>query len=268
MTINEKLTQLKNLVKLINDFDTFGSQDRKKTLFAVAIGTLRKDGSIAADIVNLTNASGDGLGALALSRILIEDYLHLLFLDSDPGQLQQRLDDFNTHPRIEHYSSLHAMQAWGFDFGDPKVAEFIFRQVTEGFDLHKHRFLRKKRAKEPFDPDDYYRTWTKTSLDGLISESGIPDDIAGKKSLQFMTETYNTASTIIHHNAFIIWFLANQDMKLLRDEYPDLALTISFISLTRLLTLVIKVSRVETGDVSSHEAEENRLADIVEGFTE
>lgn len=264
--MNEKQTHLSKLLQFIDDLDTFGAQSRQMSLFSVAVGTLRKDRSIAADILNITAPNSDGLGALALSRILIEDYLHLAFLDSDHAQLVERLDNFNTHPHVEHYSSIQAMKAWGFDFGDPNKAEFLIRKATEGFILHKDKFQRHKHVKEPFDPDDYYRTWTKSSLNDLITQSGVPNDIAGKKSLHFMTETYGTASTIIHHNAFIIWFLASQDIKLLHDEYPGLALTISFISLNRIINLVIKIARDEAGDDKRYEAEETRLVEILEGF--
>jgi hypothetical protein len=85
MTKVDKQAQLKELIQLIDDFDTFGSQSRQMSLFSVAIGTLRKDRSIAADILDVTNPSNDGLGALALSRILIEDYLHLLIPSFTPG---------------------------------------------------------------------------------------------------------------------------------------------------------------------------------------
>ncbi len=188
--------------------------------------------------------------------------MHLLFLDSDHSELAQRLDDFNTHPHIEHYSSIQAMKAWGFDLGDLN-AEDMLRKIADSFTLHKDRFQRHKRTKEPYDPDDYWRTWTKVSLNELIIQSGIANDAAGKKSLHFMTETYDAASKIIHHNAFIIWFLANQDLKLLRDEYPDLALTISFISLSRTTNLVIKIARDESKDDTMYEIEQTRLADIM-----
>jgi hypothetical protein len=236
------------------------------SLLSVALGTLRKDRSIAVDITQITSANNDGLGALALSRILIEDYLHLLFLDSDRAELPRRLDDFNNHPHIEHYSSMQAMNEWGFDFGDPRVAKAILDQVNKGFEQHKHKFLRRKHPKESFDADDYFRTWTKISLNELITKSGIPSDAGDKKSLQFMTQTYDTASTIIHHNAFIIWFLANQGTKMLKSEYPDLALTISFISLSRTINLVIKIARDEAKDGNMYDVEQTRLADIMESF--
>jgi hypothetical protein len=264
--MNEKQTQLNQLLQLIDDFDTFGNQSRKMSLFSVAIGTLRKDRSIAADILNLTTKDSDGLGALALCRIIIEDYLHLLFLDSDHNQLDERLDNFNVHPNIENYSSIQAMKARGFDFGDPKAAEFVIEQATAGFTQHKDKFQRRKHVKEPFDPDDYYRTWTKLSLDDLITQSGIPDDPAGKMSLKFMVETYGAASTIIHHDAFIIWFLASQGIEILHDSYPDLALTITFISLSRTINLVIKISRDADDNIAKHHSEEARLVDIMESF--
>ncbi len=264
--MGERQNQLTQLIQLIDDFDTFGKQSKQMSLLSVAVGTLRKDRSIATDIVSITSTNSDGLGALALSRILIEDYLHLLYLDSDHSELPQRLDDFNSHPHIEHYSSIQTMNDWGFDLGNPEEVKTILDQVNKGFEQHKHKFLRRKHAREPFDADDYFRTWTKVSLNELITKAGIPSEAGDKKNLQFMTQTYDTASAIIHHNAFIIWFLANQGTKLLRDEYPDLALTISFISLSRTLNLVIKIARDEAQDDTKYGAEQTRLADVMESF--
>ncbi len=60
--MSERQNQLNKLIQLIDDFDTFGRQSKQMSLFAVAIGTLRKDRSIATDIASLTATNSDGLG--------------------------------------------------------------------------------------------------------------------------------------------------------------------------------------------------------------
>lgn len=106
--------KLVRLIQLIDDFDTFGKLKRDMSLFSVAIGTLRKDKSLAADIIRVTNEDSDGLGAMALTRILIEDYLHLMFLNQNQADLTQNIENFNAHPHMQHYASLQAMKEWGF----------------------------------------------------------------------------------------------------------------------------------------------------------
>lgn len=87
------------LIKFIDRYDTFGNRDRDMSLLSVAVGTLRKDRSLAKDILSITSG-GDGLGSIALSRIITEDYLHLLYLNRNQDSLEENMDKFNTHPHI------------------------------------------------------------------------------------------------------------------------------------------------------------------------
>lgn len=254
--------KLVRLIQLIDDFDTFGKLKRDMSLFSVAIGTLRKDKSLAADIIRVTNEDSDGLGAMALTRILIEDYLHLMFLNQNQADLTQNIENFNAHPHMQHYASLQAMKEWGFPL-ESKEAKELIESVNAGFQAHKDKFLRHKNPKEPFDPDDYYRTWTKTSLGKLVKKSGLTDSEADKKSLKFLTETYDTASSIIHHDSFIIWFLASQDKNFLSEQYPDLALTISVIALSRIVNVVLQISQPVIDDDTLYLQHLNKLGDIL-----
>jgi hypothetical protein len=255
--------QLEKLLRLINRFDAFGDQSRSMSLFSVAIGTLRKDRSIASDILTLTTSLSTGLGALALSRILIEDYLHLRLLDSDPAELPQRLDDFNNHPHIDHYWTIQAMREWGFDFSDNDEVKATMASVEKAFARHKDRFLRKGHGKEPFKADDYYRTWTGLTLNDLITKSGLPTEDGDKKALKFMTETYDAGSTVIHHNAFIIWFLASQGFDMFSANYPELAVEVSFIVLNGLMNLMLKIARNEPRAGEKYLAEQLELESIM-----
>jgi hypothetical protein len=96
--MNSQTEKLEQLIQLVDDFDTCGKLNRDMSLFSVAIGTLRKDRSIAQDIYGLSLANSDGLSMLALSRIMTEDYLHLLFLNENQESLAEQIDNFNAHP--------------------------------------------------------------------------------------------------------------------------------------------------------------------------
>ena len=261
--MSSQAEKLHQLIQLIDEFDTFGKLNRDMSLLSVAIGTLRKDRSIAQDIYGLSGASSDGLGMLALSRILTEDYLHLLFLNENQESLAEQIDNFNAHPTIEHYVSLKAMEEWGFEFDESQDTKDLIAKVTAGFEKNKERFLRRRETENSFDPDDYYRTWTKVNLNELVKRSGLAVTDEGKRSLKFLTETYDSASSIIHHNSFIVWLLACQDKSVLADEYPDLALTISVITLSRMINLVMQISHAVVQDEELYAGQLNKLADIL-----
>ncbi len=255
--------KLEQLIEFAIEFDTFGVLEKSLTLNSVAIGTLRKDISIAKDLNSISEATSDGLGSLALSRILIEDYLHLLFL-SKTENLEEQIENFNAHPRISHYISLQAMQEYGFDFLETKESKVLMDQVIAGFAESKHRFLRRAES-DTFNPDDYYRTWTKLSLDSLIQSTGLTDTDQGNKRLKFIVETYDTASSVIHHDSFIIWLAATQGIAILGDEYPELALTIAATVFSQMLKLVMETTNSANEDKQLLTQQINILADILEG---
>lgn len=262
----QKRDVLIELTQLIDNFDKFGQQSKKMSLFSVALGTLRKDRSIAQDIIQITGTTNGGLGATALTRILIEDYLNLLFLDDDRPGLAEHLEDFNSHPSIDHYASVQAMKTWGYKF--TKEDEALLPKMEEAFEKNKARFLRRKQAKEPFDPEDYYRTWTKIGLVELIAKTSLSNDAANAKTLHFINEVYNHGSTVIHHNAFIIWLLANQGPNIFSHGFPGVALDASLIALSRTYNLCIKIAGEEAGDVNKYAGEMTQLADVMEKIPE
>lgn len=255
-------TKLSKLIQLVDEFDNFGKLDRDMSLFSVAIGTLRKDKSLVADIIKTTDDSSDGLGAIVLSRILTEDYLHLLFLNANQDDLIENIENFNLHPHIENYSSLQAMKEWGFDFSKEDEAERIINESSTAFEANKARFLRRKAKEGTFNADDYYRTWTKLSLNDLIKNTGLADTDEGRHSLKFMTETYDNASTIVHHNSLAIWLLASQGDKIFSDEYPELALTVSRIVFSQIIKLALEIAEPKIGEEKLAEYT-TRLADIL-----
>lgn len=255
---------IKGLINFIDRYDTFGNRNRDMSLFSVAIGTLRKDQSLAGDILNIAS-TGDGLGSMALSRIITEDYLHLLYLSRNQDSLEENIDKFNTHPHIQHYISLQLVKEVGIPL-DSSEAKRMVAQITAEFEKHKAKFLR-RRESTTFNPDDYYRTWTGTSLDNLIKKTNLASTEEGKKSLQFMTETYDMASSVIHHNSFLIWLFATQDKEVFLDEYSDFSLHVVFTTLNRLIALVIEIEQTEAKNEDKQAALLNELADLMEGKT-
>lgn len=240
---------VKKLIVLIDEFDSFGTLDRKVPLLGIAIGTLRKDRDIAHDIVELNENSHSGLGSMALARILIEDYFNLRFLNYDKDNLDSNIDLFNTHPSIDHYGSMRSMLNWGYPFGEDE--KLIFPQIEAGFEKNKDKFLRRGKKHDPYVQDNYYRTWNKMSLEELISKSGfVEEDL---RTLHFLNEHYNTGSSVIHHNAFNIWFLATQgrDNDLINQGYREISIRVTFDVLQRLLNLVINIYSSETKNEES-----------------
>jgi len=197
--------------------------------------------------------------------VLIEDYLHLRLLHSDPAKLSMRLADFEVHPHIDHYWTIEAMKEWGFEFGSSQDVKKMLHEIDQAFKSHGSRFLRKGRVKDSRIADDYYRTWTKLTLNQLISMSGLPQE-GDKKSLRFMLDTYDQGSAIIHHNAFTIWFLATQKTEMMSKSYPSLAVDLSFIMLSKIMEIVIKIARAEEDNLSKYQSEEARLLDIMNKF--
>ncbi|OGL22446.1 hypothetical protein A2707_03930 [Candidatus Saccharibacteria bacterium RIFCSPHIGHO2_01_FULL_45_15] len=236
----------RKLILLIDEFDSFGKLDRNMPLFAIAIGTLRKDREIAEDIVVLNENSRSGMGALGLSRILTEDYFNLRYLNNNPDLIEENLDLFNSHPTVDHYGSMKSMLNWGYPFS--KEEALIFPSIEAGFEKNKEKFLRRGKSHEPYKQDNYYRTWTRLGLEDLISKSGFEDE--DLKTLHFLNENYNTGSTIIHHNAFNIWYLATQGRgtELAEEGYRDISARVTFIVLNRILNLVINIFSKETKD--------------------
>ena len=232
------------------------------SLFSVAIGTLRKDQSLAQDILSIAS-TGDGLGSMALSRIITEDYLHLLYLKHNEDNLEENIDKFSTHPHIQNYISLQLVKEVGIPIDSPEAKQIVAQIIAE-FENHKAKFLR-RRESSTFNPDDYYRTWTGISLDNLIKKTGLADTEDGKKSLKFTTETYDMASSAIHHNSLLIWLFAAQEKELFLDEYPDLSMHIVFTTLNRLITLVIEIEQSTTKNEERHGVLLNELADIMDG---
>lgn len=263
--MNDYSDKIVQLVGFIDRFDTFGNLKRDMSLFSIAIGTLRKDKSIAQDIIKIASPESDGFGAVALSRILVEDYLHLLYLNDNPDDLETNIDKFNTHPNIEHYSNLESMKKWGFQLDETQETKDTLQKVRDGFDENKDKFLRRKESDTGFNPDDFYRTWTCISLDKLISETRLTETDEGKRSLGHMTEMYNLGSNVIHHNSFLIWFLACQDKHIIADEYPHMALNATFITLNKLIDLVIEISQTIKKDEEQQARLLNELADIMDG---
>lgn len=242
------VTKLQELLRIIDEFDNFGQMPRDMSLFSVAVRTLRKDKSISTDIVSLINANSNGMGTIALSRILIEDYLHMLFLKDNPDKLTENIKNFNLHPYIEHYASLQAMRDWGIDLSDNEATR-VTAAVEMAFEANKSRFLRPHRPTSgTFDPDDYYRTWTKFNLDNLVKSTSLTETPAGLKTLKFITEAYGTASTIVHHNSFNIWLLSSQDGTLAREVYSEIAIMISEIVLGRIINVALGIAPSEEDD--------------------
>lgn len=260
--MDNQQTKLIQLIKLIDDFDTFKNLERDMSLFSVAIGTLRKDRSLALDITKITDGNSDGLGAMALSRVLIEDYFHLMFLNENQDGLIQQIENFNAHPTIQHYTSLQAMKEWGFSL-DTQEDKDLITKVSAEFEKNKNKFLRSNPPKDPFNPDDYYRTWTKISLDKLIAKSGLTSTTTSKRSLKYLTEMYNTGSQIIHHDSFIIWLLASQDKSVLSNNYPGFALSISVITMSRIINLVFQISQPIINNDEQYAQLLNKLTDIM-----
>ena len=247
---------------LIDRYDTFGKRNRDMSLFSIALGTLRKDRSLTKDILTLNSNESEGLGTMALSRIITEDYLHLLYLNYNQDKLETNIDRFNTHPHIQHYIGIQMLKELGFNL-DGLQEKALVARITAEFNTHKAKFLRHKES-VTFDPDDYFRTWTGASLDNLIKQSGLTSTDADKKSLRFMTETYDLASSVIHHNSFLIWLFATQDKELFLDEYPEFSLRIVFIVLNKLIALVMEIEQTISKDEEKQAALLNELADIME----
>lgn len=254
-----------DLIKLIDDIDKFGQLDRHMPLFAIAIGTMRKDREIASDINVLLESSSSGYGVIALSRIITEDFLHLKYLENSGDDLNKNIDYFNTHPYIDHYASKQSMLNWGYKFSDEEKA--IFPGIAQGFEANKDKFLRSGHSHEPYSADSYYRTWTKIGLDKLISKLRLIEG-ADQKSVHFMNENYNIASTIIHHNAFTIWFLATEGRgtDLARLGYSDIADRATFISLSRIINLIIKILDNEPTIEQDNSTYIQRLEKIMDEF--
>lgn len=236
----------RRLLVLIDEFDNFGKLDRKMQLLAIAVGTLRKDREIAEDIVVLNENDQSGIGALGLSRILIEDYFNIRYLDKNAETLDENLDLFNTHPHVDNYGSMKSMLEWGYPFSNEE--KLLFPTIEKAFQKNKDKFLRPGKKHEPYHRDNYYRTWNKLSLEGLIAKSGFADE--DPKTAHFLNESYNSGSSMIHHNAFNIWYLATQGRgtDLAEEGYKDVSARVTFIVMNRILNLAINIFSKETGD--------------------
>jgi len=256
---------LNGLINLIDELDHFGQMGRELSLTSIAIGTLRKDKEIAKDISKLVELETSGYGALALSRIITEDYLHLLFLNNSGDKLAQNIQNFNSHPIIDHYSSMKAMLSWGYPFTDQERA--IFPQIEEGFEANKDNFLRHGRTHDPFDADSYYRTWTKLNLDALIAKTGLVEDDESR-SLHFIKETYGSASTVIHNNAAIIWNFVNagSDIESIDEGWLSVANSVSYTNLSKLIHLTLNILNEDPNIQINHEEELLKLEAVMDTF--
>lgn len=230
---------LLELIELIDRFDNLGKLDRKLPLFAIAIGTLRKDRQIGDDIFALLAGQKSGFGALALSRILVEDYFYLRYLAFNPDRLSENLELFNSHPNIDHYASMKSMKTWGYKFSEEEAS--VIPSLEQGFETVKDKFLRPGKQHEPYDADNYFRTWTRLNLDSVIAKCHFDEE--DQSTIHFLNENYNFASSLIHHNAFNIWFLATQggNSALTNSGYNDIAYRVTFIVLNRQLKLVLDI---------------------------
>jgi hypothetical protein len=159
--MENELIKLSKLIQFIDDLDDLGRFTGKLDVIAVTFGTLRKDRSLASDIYSIASSQTDGLGVVAISRILIEDYIYLSYLIRNEENRDMLLKDFENHPSVELYLSIIAMHEWGFQFDNTKETETTLLKAKMGFEKHKDSFLRYKTAKIPLNTDDYYRTWTK-----------------------------------------------------------------------------------------------------------
>ena len=234
------------LLALIDDFDSFGKLDRDMQLFAIAIGTLRKDREIAEDIVLLNQTNQSGIGSLALSRILIEDYFNLKYLEHNPETLTKNLSLFNSHPNVDHYGSMRSMIEWGYPFSDEE--KIMVTQVEQAFQANKDDFLRPNKTHDPYIRDNYYRTWSKLSLEDLIAKSGFVEE--DPINAKFLTEHYGSGSSMIHHNAYNVWYMATQGRgtELAEEGYKDISARVTFLVTSRILNLAINIFSKESGE--------------------
>lgn len=260
--MEDQQSKLNQLIELVDAFDTFSNLERDMSLFSVAIGTLRKDRSIARDIYLINSTQSDGLGSMALTRILIEDYLHLKFLFQNQDKLDENIANFNAHPNIKNYATLQSMLDWGIPQAEIE-SQVPVQKVNAGFEEHKARFLRAQTPSEPFNPDDYWRTWTKTTLDKMVKKTGLTDSEAEKRSLMFQTEIYEKSSSVIHHDSFIIWFLATQQNSFFAKNFPGLASTMSVLTLLKSFKLVLDISQPVLDDDELILRFTNSLTDII-----
>jgi hypothetical protein len=250
------------LIGFIDRYDTFKDRDRDLSFFSVALGTLRKDQLLAQDILTLSSSGSEGIGTMALSRIMTEDYLHLLYLNHNQDNLESNIDRFNTHPYIQHYIAIQMLKELGFRLDSPEEKKMI-AQASAEFETHGAKFLRRKKS-STFNSDDYSRTWTGIGLDSLIKKTGLTSTDGDMKSLKFMTETYDMASSVIHHNSFLIWLFATQDREIFLNEYPEFSQRIVFITLNKLIALVFEIEQTVSKDEKKQARLLNELTDIME----
>lgn len=261
MAMNKEYTRLGKLIHFIDDLDDLGGFTGGATALTVIFGTLRKDKSLASDIYTIASSQNDGLGIVALSRILVEDYIYLSYLIRSEDNRQALLKDFDNHPAVESYLSILAMREWGFQFdGSPETAAMLFKAKAK-FQVHKDAFLRRKPIKGSINADDYYRTWTKMNLNDVIKKSGIVNS-SDRKELQTSKQVYDAGSGVIHHNAFLIWNLSRVGTELISESYPKLGIGVSVSTLAKIIQLAIEVKY--SGDDKKYTETLNRLSDILE----
>jgi hypothetical protein len=99
------------------------------------------------------------------------------------------------------------------------------------------------------------------SLNEVIKKSGIIDS-GNRKELQTNKQAYDAGSSIIHHNAFLIWSLSRQGIKLISENYPMLGVGVSVGTLSKIIQLAIEVKY--SNDDEKCAITLNQLSDVLE----
>jgi len=195
---------------------------------------------------------------IALCRILIEDYIHLSYLLNSPETPKKLLANINNHPKIEAYLKAYTVQEWGIDLTEEQVETLAKAKI--GFEETKGEFLRYSKESEQFNPNDYYRTWTKKPLDTVIKESGISAE-GNKSELGLVKQMYDVGSDIIHHNAYFIWQLSRENLELIAGALPEASAAIAISTLAKIVNLALSVKYND--DKESYALKLDKLANIL-----
>jgi hypothetical protein len=235
---------LSDVITLIEEFDDSKSYAKPLNSIGIAVGTLRKDVEIGKDILSLAKSEeSKGLSISALARIIIEDFLHLNYLFKEADNRQVLVDNFNSHPFVDHFSNMIAFDEWeGMEVGETKE---MLAEIKKGFNDNKGHFLRDRKDPDSENPEDYWRTWTKEGIKSLINKTDahIQKD---KPSLTFLMQNYEQGSNIIHHNASMLWLLATRSTD--GSEFVETSVDASALYLLRSLDTALMLISEETKD--------------------
>ena len=251
-------SKLQNLIEFAESIDDLEKFSNGSSFLSVVIGTLRKDLAIAHDIQTLTNSQSSGLSTIALCRILIEDYIHLSYLINNEEERDVLLKNFNDHPSVDGYLLSLTLQDLGVEFTQIEIDTYA--KIKLRFDKHKSPFLRFGSESKKINPDDYFRTWTKENLNSLIKKSGIIDD-GQKNELRTLMQVYDTGSSVIHHNAFLIWNLSRVNLELVAETFPGMSLTLGVSTFAKILRIAL-AAKYENDD-NTHLEKLNELNEII-----